>query len=94
MGNVKERISEITDNKIALQVGEDVDKGMGFHEIVEKYGKTPEIIAEIKEIAAKIEASLKAGKPLKEVLDFHFDDEELKQHVHKHATRIRAERKK
>lgn len=90
MGTLKNKLSEVTQNKIAHAIIEDVENGMQFHEVVDKYGKTPEIRAEIKEIGAKIEADLKTGKPLKDVLDFHFNDEELKGHITRHVGNSRG----
>lgn len=92
VGPVQSRIATITDNEVALKIGADVDNGMQLDGILEKYGKTPEMKAEIKEIADKVEAALRAGTPLKEVLDMHFDNEEIKGHVHKHVAAVRAAR--
>jgi hypothetical protein len=90
MGKVHEKIKTITDNQMAHAIGLDVDGGMSFDQVLEKYAKTPEMKASIKETAGKVEAALRAGTPLKEVLDTHFDNEEIKGHVHKHVAHIRA----
>lgn len=90
MGIVKDRISKVTDNKTAIAIGEAVDNGAQLHDIIEKYGKTPELKAEIKEISLQVEAALRKGKSLQTVLDYHFDNEEIKGHVHKHVAHVNA----
>jgi hypothetical protein len=94
MGSVKEQIKQVTNNEMALAIGEDIDNGMGMHEIIDKYAKTEEMKARIKETAQSVENHLKQGKSLKEVLDHHFDHEGVKGEIHKHHARIKEERSK
>jgi len=93
MGNVVNRISSITDHPTALKIGADVENGMQLSGILEKYGRTPKLKAEISEIAAKIESALRNGKPVNSVLDAYIEHEEVRSHLKKHVAEIHSKRK-
>lgn len=84
MGQVTENISKISGgHPVAVKIAKEIENGKSFDEILHKYAKTPAMKHEIFYYKTQIEKALKAGVPLKEVLDTHFTDENLKAEIHK-----------
>ena len=84
MGKVSEHIHTISGgHPVAVNIAKDVEDGKTFDEILHKYAKTPAMKHEIFYYKTQIEKALKAGVPLKEVLDTHFDNEEIKAEIHR-----------
>lgn len=84
MGRVTENIHKISEgNPVAVKIAKDIEDGKSFDEILHKYAKTPAMKHEIFYYKTQIEKALKAGVPLKEVLDTHFTDENLKADIHR-----------
>ena len=84
MGKVSEHVNKISGgHPVAAKIAKDVEEGMTFDEILHKYAKTPAMKHEIFYYKTQIEKDLKAGIPLKQVLDKHFTNEEVKAEIHK-----------
>lgn len=84
MGKVSDHVHHISGgHHVAAKIAKDVEEGKTFDEILHKYAKTPAQKHEIFYYKTQIEKDLKAGIPLKQVLDKHFKDEDLKAEIHK-----------
>lgn len=85
MEQLPEKVETITSSPVAHRIAQDVESGMSFEEVLEKYATSPALKHEIFYYQAQIEKKLRAGVPLKEVLDAHFQDEAVKAQIHHHV---------
>ncbi|MFT5779022.1 MAG: hypothetical protein ACI837_001979 [Crocinitomicaceae bacterium] len=87
---VVDQIKKVTDNVTALAIGADVDNGMTLAEVIEKYGKTPEMKAEIADLAVKMEGHFANGGNLTEALGYHWAGDEVAGTIKENVAKITA----